>query len=271
MRRVVITGGSSGLGLALAKALTQRGDSVALVARDEYKLAEAIRQVRAVAPTARVLIRAIDVTKGDATDAGFAELARELGGIDLLVNSAGILREGYFERLTDADHRTVMDVNYFGTLNAIRAALPFLKKSTQARVLNVASVAALTGVFGYTAYCASKHALLGASEALRYELAPQGIRVQIACPSEFDSPMVDALDRTRTPENRAHTLTIPKVSVEAIVRDILRGLDGSDFMIVPGLRTRVVAFSIRHFPAIGRLIGDRRINKVYTGPRQNRG
>jgi 3-dehydrosphinganine reductase len=78
--------------------------------------------------------------------------------------------------------------------------------------------------------------------------------------------MVDALDQTRTPENREHTLTIPKVGVDVIVRDLLRGLDAGRFLIVPGWQTRWMAFGIRHAPAITRWIGDRRIRKVYRGP-----
>lgn len=263
---VVVTGGSSGLGLALARAFALQGKKVAIVARDQRKLDAAVVQIRMTAPSAHVHAFAADVAKSDELRACLAEIDKTLGGIDLLVNCAGILREGYFEELSDADQRAVMDVNFFGTLNVIRVALPYLKKSTNGHILNVASMAALTGVFGYTAYCASKHALLGASDALRAELAPQGIRVQVACPSEFDSPMVEALDLSRTPENRAHTLTIPKVSVQVIVDGILQGLTKQQFLIVPGTQTRLMAFGLRHFPSISRWVGDRQIQSTYIGP-----
>ncbi len=265
-RTIVITGGSSGLGLALARACVQRGDRVALLARDAAKLQNAAAALRVLKPGARVMVAAADVQSEDGLRRAFAAIAGEFGGIEVLVNSAGILREGYFETLSLRVHREVMDINYFGTLNAVQAALPHLKQAKQPRIVNIASVAGLTGVFGYSAYCASKHALVGLSEVLRYELAPQGITVQLVCPPEFDSPMVDELDRTRTPENREHTLTIPKVAVEVIVADVLRAMDGSAFLTVPGRLARLTALGLRHFPALSRFIGDTRVRKAYVGP-----
>jgi 3-dehydrosphinganine reductase len=264
--RIVVTGGSSGLGLALAEAFVRRGASVALVARDAGRLDEAARAASAVRPGAVVRGYSLDVTRSDGLGAGFDRIAEDLGGIDLLVSSAGILIEGYFQCLRDQDFRAVMDVNFFGAVNAARAALPHLERS-RGRILNVASMAALTGVFGYAAYCASKHALLGVSDVMRVELAPRGVRVQVACPGEFQSPMVEALDRTRTPENREHTLTIPKTTVDVVVKDVLRGLDSGRFVIIPGFLTRLVAFGIRHFPALSRWVGDLRVRAVYVGPK----
>jgi 3-dehydrosphinganine reductase len=263
-QRVVITGGSSGLGLALAEALSARGARLALVARDPGRLAEARAQLLSARADAAVHTYSVDVAGTDVAG-DFARIAADLGGIDVLVNSAGILREGYFDDLSEGDFRAIMDVNCFGALRAIRAALPHLERA-RGRILNVASVAALTGVFGYTAYCASKHALLGASDALRVELAPRGVRVQVACPGEFDSPMVETLDGTRTPENRAHTLTLPRTPVDEIVRDILRALESDDFLIVPGRRARLFAFGIRHFPTTSRRVGDRKVKAAFVGP-----
>jgi 3-dehydrosphinganine reductase len=265
-QRILVTGGSSGLGLALATALAARGDTVALLARDAQKLQQAAAGIRTANPHAAVFTSATDVQDTASLRTAVAELAQQMGGIDVLVNSAGILREGYFETLPDSAHHEVMAINYFGTLNAIRATLPHLKRSMNPRIVNIASVAGLTGVFGYTAYCAAKHALVGLSEALRYELAPQGITVQLVCPGEFDSPMVDALDRTRTPENREHTLTIPKAGVDVIVRGVLHGMGGTGFLIVPGALARLSVFGLRHFPGVSRAVGDSRVRKVYIGP-----
>jgi len=264
-RKVLLTGGSSGLGLALAEPLLRRGDHVTLVARDAAKLATAAEQLRARVPAAEVHVLSLDVSGAD-VEAGVASAVAHMGGLDLLINSAGVLREGYFEKLTEQDYRETFDINYFGTLRTIRAALPFLKQSRRGRIVNVASVAALTGVFGYTAYCSSKYALLGFSEALRVELKPQGITVQVVCPPEFDSPMVDALDQTRTPENQAHTLTIPKLEVSTVVSAIMAGLDEQTFLIVPGTQTRLMALGIRCLPGLSRWVADQRIKAAYRGP-----
>lgn len=264
-RKVILTGGSSGLGFALAVPLLRRGDHVMLVARDPIKLDEAVHQLREKVPQANVYGLSLDVS-GTGVDAGIASAVKILGGLDLLINSAGILREGYIENLTEQDYRQTFDINFFGTLRVIRAALPFLKASGCGQIINIASVAALTGVFGYTAYCSSKYALLGLSEALRAELKPQGIKVQVVCPPEFDSPMVDNLNQTRTPENQAHTLTIPKLDVGTVVNDIMAGIDRSQFLIVPGVQTRLMTFGIRFFPGISRFVADRRIQAAYCGP-----
>ncbi|MGQ7246030.1 SDR family NAD(P)-dependent oxidoreductase [Halomonas sp. V046] len=261
-KHVVITGGSSGLGLSLAERLVDDGAIVTLVARDTTRLEAAKARLLDGTPDARVHLAALDITDEAETARVLAALGEARGGIDALINSAGILREGYFEALETRDFREVMEINFFGLLNATRAALPFLK-SSRGRLINIASVAGLTGVFGYTPYCSAKHALVGLSESLRYELSPQGVRVQLVCPGEFDSPMVDALEANRTPENRAQTLTIPKATVEAIARDTLAGLAKDDFLIVPGRRTRLAVFGMRHLPGLTRTMMDRVLAKAY--------
>ena len=158
-----------------------------------------------------------------------------------------------------------MDINYFGVLNCTRAALPHLKQ-TRGSLVNVASAGGLAGVFGYTAYNASKFAVVGLTEALHYELRPQGVSVRLVCPPEFDSAMVAAIDASRTPENRAHTLTIPKHDLETIADDTLRGIARDRFLTVPGSRARVAVAVMRHLPSLARAFGDARVRRVYRGP-----
>ncbi|MBN8412389.1 MULTISPECIES: SDR family NAD(P)-dependent oxidoreductase [Halomonas] len=274
-RHIVITGGSSGLGLALAGRLLDKGARVTLVARQRARLESAQRSLIAARPSAVVEIEALDVTDAAATRSGMDAIAARTEGIDGLINCAGILREGYFETLTDNDFREVMEVNYFGPLNATRAALPHLVAGSNndtstgaptAWLINIASVAGLTGVFGYTPYCASKHALVGLTESLYYELSPRGIRVQLACPGEFDSPMVDQLEQGRTPENRAQTLSIPKASVDAIADDIMAGLAQGDFLIVPTRKARLATLGMRLLPSLSRRLMRRTVERVYQGP-----
>lgn len=261
-QHAVVTGGSSGLGLALARRFAARGLSVTLVARTEAHLASAAADIVSAVPTAVIDYIPVDVADGSAVEAAFDELP---AGLDVLVNSAGILREGYFERLAAIDFRTVMDVNFFGAVNTIRATLPRLKRRG-GRIVNIASVAGLTGVFGYTPYCASKHALVGFTDALRFELNPQGVGVQLVCPGEFDSPMVDALELTRTPENRQHTLTIPKLGIDELADATVSGIDGGHQLIIPGAKTNVLVTAQRLAPGIANAIAQQRIAAVYRGP-----
>ena len=260
-QHIVITGGSSGLGLELARLLAAEGARLTLVARNLSKLEEAASDLCQQLPGAKINVKAVDVCDEQAITLAMQEIAEQGQGIDMLINSAGILREGYFEKLTAEDFRAVMEINYFGLLNATRAALPFLQQS-RGRLVNIASIAGLTGAFGYTSYCASKHALVGLSDTLRYELQPKGIRVHLVCPGEFDSPMVDELDKARTPENRAHAQTLPKAAVEPIARDTLAGIRAGKYLIIPTLPARLIAFAIRHFPRLVRALGDHTIAGV---------
>ncbi len=257
-QHAVITGGSSGLGEALAGELLDRGLVVTLVARREAPLSEAADRLRSGRPGAQVRVATADVADAASVSALFARLADAGTPPDVLVNSAGILREGYFDALPPSDFTDVMAINFHGTVNTIRAALPTLV-ARQGRIVNIASVAGLMGVFGYTPYAAAKHALVGFTESLRYEVEPRGVRVHLACPGEFDSPMVAALEADRTPENRAHTLSIPRRSTEAVARDVARGLDRDRAMIIPGRLTALTVLGQRLAPGIGAAVARRRI------------
>lgn len=260
----VITGGSSGLGFEIARQLVPQGVAVTLVARNESRLADAAVRLRRQTPGANVRTLVLDVVDAAATRTAFEKLAAKAGAIDTLINSAGILVEGHAEQLTINDYRAVMDVNLFGTVNACTAALATFGDSP-GTIVNVSSVAGLVGVFGYTAYCSSKHAIVGYTRSLAYELEPRGVRVVLVCPGEFDSPMVDALDTRRTPENREHTLTIPKLSVEQVAAETISGIAAGRRMIIPGRRTRAALLANRLLPRLSDAVARRRIARVYMG------
>lgn len=264
----VITGGSSGLGLEIARQLVPQGVAVTLIARNESRLAGAAAGLRRQTPGANVRTLVLDVVDAAATRTAFEKLAVKTGAIDTLINSAGILVEGHAEQLAIEDYRAVMDVNLFGTVNACTAALATFGDSP-GTIVNVSSVAGLMGVFGYTAYSSSKHAIVGYTRSLAYELEPRGIRVVLVCPGEFDSPMVDALDTSRTPENREHTLTIPKLSVEQVAAETISGIAAGRRVIVPGRRTRAAVLANRLLPRTSDAVARRRIARVYTGPERS--
>lgn len=258
-KKILITGGSSGLGLALAERLADSNQLV-LVARDPGKLEVAVQSILTKTPGAQVQGCSIDVTDPSASES-LRQVVGEIGGLDLLINSAGILREGYFEELSEKDFHDTLQINFFGTVNTIRALLPEIKHS-RGQIVNIASIAGLTGVFGYSAYCSSKHALMGFTESLQFELAASGVQVQIVCPPEFDSPMVDALDQNRTPENKAHAQTIPKLTVDHCADEILKGMNSKRYKIIPGAQSKLVAFGIQHFPGLSRWVGAKKIGQV---------
>lgn len=263
-QHAIITGGSSGLGFALAKTLAGRGLDVTLIARDREKLTGARDLIAGAAPGVQVRVHSVDVTDPDTTRAAIDVIAAA-GRVDAVINSAGIMREGYFETLAGADFRSVMDIDFFGVLNVTRACLPHLK-ATGGRVVNVSSMGGLMGVFGYTAYCAAKHAVNGFTEALRLEMEPHGVTVQLVCPAEFDSPLVDELNTYRTPENRVLVQGFPVMEIGEVTREVIDGIDRGDPLIIPGRLIRLSWLAQRLAPGLMRQFLRRQVASVYQGP-----
>lgn len=262
---IVITGGSSGLGLAIAERCLKQGNIV-LIARNVQKLQQAKDHLLSKNAKANVHVFALDVSDTAAVNQTMQAIHQQFGSIDTLINSAGILEENYFEKLPLEVFQRILNINFFGTLHCIQAALPYLKQSKQARIVNIASIAGLTGVFGYAAYSSSKHALVGLSRSLYTELKPQGITVQLICPGEFDSPMVDQLNQNRTPENNANTLLIPKSSLDLVANATFKALQHKRFMIIPGFIPTLMVKAMAWFPAISMWMANQAVKKVYRGP-----
>jgi len=260
-KHVVITGGSSGLGLELARGLIKQGATLTLVARNQTNLERAQAELRLINVNAEVYIKSIDVSNDIEIVQAVKDIADSCSGIDVLINNAGVLKEGSMETLTMDDYRKVMEVNYFGVVNMTKAALPYLIKN-RGKIVNIASVAGLTTVYGYSSYASSKHALVGFTETIRYELKPRGVTVQLVCPGEFESPMVDELNAYRTDENKAHAQTLPPTSVEKVAEGTLKGMRTNSFMILPGLSTKSVVFGTQHLRSLVRVLGDRIIASV---------
>ncbi len=264
---VVITGGSSGVGQELAGRLADRGASLVLLARDEAKLehSRALLQPR-LREGARLHTFSCDVTDRDAVLRTFDALGKAAGAPEILINSAGILREGYFQDLSPDTFREIMDINFFGALHCIQAVLPVFERAGRGWIVNISSLGGLFGVFGYAAYCSSKYALVGLSDVLRQELKPLGVKVQLVCPPEFESPMVDALNSYRSHENRAMVTTVPVMTLAKVTDAIVAGMERGQYRIVPGPISRLVDRLNRWAPWLSRALADARLARVYRGP-----
>ncbi|AOZ06371.1 SDR family oxidoreductase [Cupriavidus malaysiensis] len=179
---VLITGASDGIGAELALLLAQQGARLALAARRLERLDELVARIRREHPAADAVAWRTDVSSEDACRQLVAEVAAHFGGIDVLVNNAGVSAHGYFEQVSDfAYYETVMRVNYFGAMWCTREALPHLRQR-RGLVVAVSSLAGKVGVPGRTAYSASKFALAGFCEALRCELRGSGVDVCVVFP-----------------------------------------------------------------------------------------
>ncbi|EYB66902.1 short-chain dehydrogenase/reductase SDR [Deinococcus phoenicis] len=178
-RSVLITGGSRGLGLALAREFTARGARVMLLARSADELDRAAADLRSEGATVHTITA--DVTVQADLVRAVEETARVYGGLDVLVHSAGIIQTGPLENMTEEDFRQIMEVNAFAPLCLTRAALPLLR-ARRGRVLIVASVGGKVAVPHLGPYSFSKFAVTGLGQALRAELAREGVGVTTVCP-----------------------------------------------------------------------------------------
>ncbi|OFW57999.1 MAG: hypothetical protein A2W01_10775 [Candidatus Solincola sediminis] len=266
-KNIIITGGSSGLGKALAHRLAREGANLALIARDPAKLEAVQYEInRGIRPGQRIVAISCDVSNYESVLNSFVTIVETLGRPDMLINSAGVITEGYFEDMAIEKFREIMNINYFGTLHCIKAAIPYFKEQHGGVIVNMGSIAGRFGAFGYSVYCSSKFAVHGLTEALRGELKPQKIKFQLVCPPEFTSPMVEDLNKYRTRENLRVAHTMPVMDVDRVADAVMKGLHKGRYLIIPGRMTRLLDLANRVFPLASRLIVDLQTKLAYRGP-----
>lgn len=180
----VVTGGSRGIGAAIARALAARGAEVAVLARDGAALAGVVAEIAATGGRARAIV--CDVSDSAAVIRAADEVRREMAPVRTLVNNAGNVVRKPTVALTDADWRSVMAVNVDGTFYVTRAFLPDLARAG-GRVINIASIAGRQGTPLLAAYCAAKHAVVGLTRSLAEELRAAKVCVNAICPGSVDT------------------------------------------------------------------------------------
>lgn len=179
-----ITGAGRGLGIDIAQKALAAGHSVAATGRN------ADRVLKAIGAHDNLLTIALDITDHNEAAAAAQAAVDRFGRIDVLVNNAGVFYAGYFEEISDAQFRAQMETNFFGPLNVTRAILPIMRKQRSGQVITVTSTAALVGMEFCAAYAASKFALEGWVESLRYDVAPYGINVMAVEPGFFRTELL---------------------------------------------------------------------------------
>lgn len=235
----LITGSGRGMGALSARRLARGGARVAAVDREAdgvERLADEFDNVHAFA---------CDVTDTAAVDDLLGRVRTDLAGPDRLVNAAGILRTGSVEDMPTDEILDVMAVNFGGTVNVVKAALPGMLERGRGDIVNFASLAGWIPAHGIAAYSASKHAVVAFTEVLAHEHLGTGLRVCCVCPPTVDTKMLDDIG----PENASLTVQEP-IAPEVVVDAVEGSLDAGDIFCFPGRGTRGLQRARRLAPAV---------------------
>ena len=202
---VIITGGSSGIGLATARLYAARGHNVAIIGRSADKLATAQAELLVIARAEgqRVAVRRADCADFEQATAAIDSLVADGLAPDILVNSAGVIIPGEFATMPLENFEVNLTNGYWSVVYPCRAAVPHMLARGSGHIVNVSSVAGYLGIYGYTGYSSAKFAVMGFSEALRFEMKPEGISVHVVCPPDTDTPAL-AFERTLGPPKQSH-------------------------------------------------------------------
>ncbi len=248
----IITGGSLGIGLSLARALAHSGARVFIASRSADKLAVAVDTLRG--ESLAVEPRVLDVRDR----AAFRQLAAEIiaahGGIDLLFNNAGVSVFGEARDHTDEDWDDVIDTDLRGVINGVCAVYPHMINRRSGHIVNVASIAGLMPTPGGVAYTAAKSGVVGLSEALRFEAALHGVRVSAVCPAAIQTSMTQTSQcRGLNREKFLASLPGHVDSPDRCATAILRGVARNKSIILPGV-AGLFARLHRYLPWVTRLL-----------------
>ncbi|MFN2531816.1 MAG: SDR family NAD(P)-dependent oxidoreductase [Pyrinomonadaceae bacterium] len=251
---VLITGGSRGLGLVLARQFASEGARVAICARDQDELDRAANELRHSG--AEVMALRYDITEQEDVEAMVGEISNRFGHIDVLVNNAGVIEVGPVEVMTLEDYERAMKTHFWGPLYAMLAVVPEMRSRREGRIVNISSIGGKISVPHLVPYSASKFALVGLSEGLHAELAKDGIAVTTVCPG---------LMRTGSPRNAdfkgkhraeyawfsiSDALPFTSISAEKAAREIVDACVRGDAEVVLSIQAQLAVLFHGVFPGL---------------------
>jgi short-subunit dehydrogenase len=258
-RRFLITGASGGIGRQLAEQLAGAGVRLALAARSQTALDELADQLRRTGAEAHAI--SADVASEADRKRLLDSAAERLGGLDGLINNAGIAAWGHFATSNEDVLRQIMEVNFFAPVELIRLAIPLLERGQQPTVVNVASMCGRRGMPAWPEYSASKFALCGMSEALRGELIRFGIDLLLIVPGLTKTDLQKKMLRSEGKANIEYDKGMPP---EQVAARIVKAIRSGGFETVIGSDAKWMLRFNRFFPRLLDWLIGRRIRKLYA-------
>ena len=230
-KTALVTGASQGIGRACALALAQAGARVALAARNETKLAEVAAEISTNGGTAEVF--AIDIASEESIKAGAKAAIGHFGSIEILVNNAGITKDGLMLRMKRADWDAVLSTNLTGTFLLTQAVVGSMLRVRWGRIINISSVVGETGQAGQANYAASKAGLIGLTKSLARELASRGITANAVAPGYIETAMTEVLDEKQREAMLTH-IPLGRAGTDQDVANAVRFLASDEAAYITG-------------------------------------
>jgi 3-dehydrosphinganine reductase len=247
---VVITGGSSGIGLALAKEFAKQQAHIMLIARDQQKLEAAKGELIAIVKeSSDVDVFAADVSVEEEITTAIKVIGERYQKIHVSINCAGIVACGRFMNLKPDALNNCLQVNYMGAVYATQSAWPYLKLA-KGQLSFVSSVAGYIGLIGYSAYAPTKFAMTGLAECLFYEGKDDDIRVSIIYPPDTETPLLQYEKANTLPECKALSKNIKVKTAEAVAAIYMKGLMRNRVHIYCDMESRLVRWFKNNFPGL---------------------
>ena len=258
--RILITGASQGIGKAIAEAAAARGAKVLVCARKLELLEEVAGPIRAKGG----VIEAIqaDITNPDDRRRLVEAAEKAFDGLDILINNAGIGATGHFADVAAERLRQIMEINFFGLTETTRVFLPMLKKGNKPAIVNISSIAGKRGIPARSEYSASKFAVQGFSEALRAELAKDGVDVLIVCPgltqTNFSANMIEQKALVKLDHMRG-------MSAEDVAAQTLNAIEKGRNETCLTLQGKLMVLVSRFFPWIADIVVKKKVRGLFKG------
>jgi len=242
-RPVLITGASSGIGLELARIYARAGKPLVLVARNKARLAGAAAELSSLNPLYAkkpefISTLSLDVADAKSVNAKLAECVQTCGVPQLVINAAGVVNVGRFLEMEPSYFDDNLRIDFDGTVNVCRALAPDLVAAGSGHMVNIASVAGFLGIYGYTGYSAAKFAVMGFSEALRFEMKPLGVDVSVVCPPDTLTPGFETEKAHRPAETEAIAGNVPALKPELVAQKIAKEIERKRFYIIIGASSK---------------------------------
>ncbi len=250
----LVTGASSGIGQAIAVALARQGARLILVGTNESRLAESKHLCEATGAQAHPYSANVADYR---LMQGLAEAVRaEHGTVDILVNNAGVVMSGLMHEVEIEDWQRLIDINVMGVVHGCKLFIPGMLEQGSGHIVNMASAAGLIGQPGMSTYCATKHAVVGLSSSLRYEVARSGVGVSTICPGYVRTPIIESLKlvgKLDTPKARAKvekTMRGSKLTAEVVAARTLKAIRKNESFVTIGKDAQMANYGRRLSPGL---------------------